>query len=530
MHKKTAGDGAGYLLLKKAIDQETSIFKIIPPGELQCVNDEDHGLEFLTTQVSLAQCAEMMNTIQSIVNKLVDALQKWSLMGLEEQSNALSSHCANLIKCMSAVKHRVVVAIHGACGASLEGLHALQQDRREAQLQELSQGALRVTQELAAEKIPEKYTQVIKAMGICFGSAKLETGVESVRVLEEKFANTMKVLELISLTADLGNIQPPKDFASVLASWGEGNNNEKPYMDKVIDFVALSSGVRKLDMIGSSKLARDFHKLLVENAFVKHLQEQHVFSRLEDVMLSLNPNLCHGECFPEDSTSDDLVEKISRDTLESLPGLLFNNAVAVANLVAAAPKCFEQAASVSLTNTVHDRTVSIVTCAVSAIGETFLPPDLFDGLWDGAVEARQSQKALELCRLYSKKTSLAFCLSFAHKFLADKTSIVTGMDRMDDAADAPGQEVADKRCFVALKSASLLVKHLRDEISAKGRFFPTEQQRELKKISEFCSIADVALTRYRKSLCYAVQQEFITHSQKMTELRPNWTPAITPTH
>ena len=53
---------------------------------------EEHDLEYLGSHVSLAQCVDMLLTVQSMLTKLLEAMQKWSRTGLEEQSSALGAH------------------------------------------------------------------------------------------------------------------------------------------------------------------------------------------------------------------------------------------------------------------------------------------------------------------------------------------------------------------------------------------------------------------------------------------------------
>ena len=119
--KKTASDSSADLLLKKSIEHEGAILNIIPPRELGCLEvPEQDDLNFLGSKVSLAQCQQMLQSVQASSTKLLEALQKWSPTGMEEQSGQVSTHCDNLIRCMFAVLHRVVWGIDAACPPALE--------------------------------------------------------------------------------------------------------------------------------------------------------------------------------------------------------------------------------------------------------------------------------------------------------------------------------------------------------------------------------------------------------------------------
>lgn len=525
--KKTAGDNTGDLLLKKSIEHEAAILKLIPQNELECMEDADHDLGFLTNHVSLAQCVELLQTVLVMLTKLLEATKKWSPMGLEEQSSTLASHHGVLFQCMLAVQHRVAHCIYAACSPKLLALKDENPtnpgDSCQQELQVLAAAATAADTEITGAKVTDNYRAVVKAMVVYFNAAKESDLAKKAELLGAQYQHITSLLSLASAAADLGMITELPELEEAVKEWGDETEGKLPYMQRVSNFVTLCLGVREFDMTSTSRVAQNMQKEFSDHPFLLGLQQRHATSRISAIMLSLRQNLCHGMCQLEVRAKvQEKVAKLATETLDNLATILFNDPQTVSCLAKKAQNSFSKAPSVKLTGAAHEGAVDVATLAISALGPLMLPADAFDGIWDGAVEGGHSQKALELSRLHATTTSLAFCLSFALDFCQQDSSILVPVE------GSPNEERADTRCFVALQSACLMVKHLRGEVGAKVHFYPTEQQTELNGILGFCDLAEAAATRLIGALTFSAQTHFGRLSEDMANACPNWMPLITP--
>ena len=526
--KKTPGDNSGDLLLKKSLESESSILRIIPRHELGCLEDPDYDSQFLVEHVSLAQCAVILRTLLAMLTKLLEAMSKWSPVGLEEQSSTLDAHHTTLLQSMMAVQHRVAHKVHTACSPSLVALQGqdFAGDSHHPVLQKLALDATAIKKDIIGETVTDNYHSVVKAMVVYFKAAKEFNLVEKAQHLETQCKNIMALLDLALAAADLGMIKDLPNFEEAAKEWADPKGEKLPYMQMVLNFVTSSSGVRQCDMSGASRIAQNMHAELSDHAFLVHLERWHATSRVVEIMLTLKQNLCHAECQLEaGSEIEEKRQQISTEPLESLASILFVDPDCISRLGVQVSSCFLKAPSVSLEDAAHERAMAVATLVVSALGRELLPEDLFDGIWDNALaDGGSCQKALEFSRLCTCTTSLAFCMSFVLKFCREGSPIVVTIEK-----DNVQEEEADKRCFVALQSARLMVKHLKAEIAGKARYYPTEKQDELQGILGFCSLAEVAAERLTGALAFSVKTFFAKRSEDMVQSCPNWMPVITNT-
>ena len=300
--KKTAADSTADLSLKKSIAHEDAILRIIPPGELGCMEVPDHDLEFLGSNVTLAQCQEMLRSIQASSVKLLEASRKWSPTGMEEQSDPLGAHCDNLVKCMFAIMHRVVWGIDAACRPTLVALGdqpgQLEAQVRAQKMKEMAEATTKFQKELDQTEITAKFGAVVTAMSTVCEATKDVNLLEKVRALGVQYNNSVQMLSLGSAAAELGNITEPPAFDKAVKEWVEQGDSDVPYMQKVVNFVSVSSGVGEFAKAASfsSHLAQDLAKLLDEHAFMQDLVHTHASSRIEDVMEVFEQRVCHGQC------------------------------------------------------------------------------------------------------------------------------------------------------------------------------------------------------------------------------------------
>ena len=522
--KKTASDSSADLLLKKSIEHEGAILNIIPPDELGCMEVPRQGdLNFLGSRVSLAQCQQMLQLVQASSTKLLEALQKWSPTGMEEQSGQVSTHCDNLIRCMFAVLHRVVWGIDAACRPALESIgdqpRQLDAETRAQSLKQMAEATTKFQKELIQDDITAKFGAVVKALATVFETKKQVDLQAKVQRLGVQYDNSVKMLSLASAASDLGTITEPPAFEAAVKEWVEGSA-ELPYMQKVVNFVTLCSGVRELAQAESlsSHFAQELAKLLDEHAFMRSLVSTHASHRIDDVMTVLRQSLCHEHCATDVADEADYLARVTGNPLDELGGLLFGDLAAVSACTDGAAHCFLGGGSFE--GAAHERALLVLSTAVSALGPDTLRPDFFEGFWNNAVADNQVQKALGLCRVYGHTTSLAICLCFALTSCREMQPFVA-------TAEGTDEQKEDLRCFVALKMARQTLNTLRGDIDAKLRFYPEEQQVILKGMLTFCKLAEAAVNRFTGVLTYNANTSFAKHSQDLASVCPNWMPLIT---
>ena len=359
----------------------------------------------------------------------------------------------------------------------------------------------------------------MKSLVTVFETTKDVALLAKVRGLGVQYDNSVQLLSLASAATELGTITEPPAFETAVKEWVEGSN-ELPYMQKVVNFATLCSGVREFAQAGSlsSHFAQELAKLLDEHAFMRSLVDTHASTRIEDVMEVFRQSLCHEHCTSEVADEADYLTLVTGSPLDDLSGLLFGDPAAVSACTDDAAHCFLGGGNFQ--GAAHERALLVLTTAVSALGPSTLRQDFFDGLWDGAVADDQVQKALGLCRTYAHTTTLAICLSFALKSCQEKHPFVT-------IAEGTAEQKEDLRCFVAVKMASQTLNTVRGDIDAKLRFYPDQQQETLRGMLTFCKFAKAAIDRLMGALTYNAISCFGKHSEDLASSCPNWMPLIT---
>ena len=95
------------MLMKETHEQESFNLKLLLLTHLKQVGGESYHEEYLIVNLTFRNCSQMLDTCVVMSTKLIQALDKWSPAGLEDQQSALEAWDLNLTRTLRAILARV---------------------------------------------------------------------------------------------------------------------------------------------------------------------------------------------------------------------------------------------------------------------------------------------------------------------------------------------------------------------------------------------------------------------------------------
>ena len=516
--KKTSQDSGSDLLLKKAMELEGQNLKLLPLTQLELVSSDDYHAEYLQANLTLAVCGQILNTISYAATKLIQAVDGWSPAGLEEQASALGDWGRNVVRFFRAVLARMCSGAGKALGAHIAGLPSdLTDPELEQKLEELKKAADGYQQELAKEKVQDKFDAAVTA----FTSYLAKTGgvdgcleVEGVKVQSKGLT---AVLDFVVTIVELGGVGEAPSLDEALQAWMTAGPGDKPYMQKVIDFVNAREELRRAPGEGVVPSLLELQRSALEHGLVAEIQGAHASGNVEEAMMAFKQASCVSACRVQVKAGD-IAQSVRIMANADWPELLdavFDD-VGVARTLAKQVN-FNEKPSARMASARHERAWSVVAAAISALGDAARPTTLFEGIWDDAVQLGEVHKALEFCSMQSSITSLAMCLVHAYDGCAGDLALVQ-------------EGTKDLQFANALRTAQLICDALAGELSAKKSFFPAGQQKQIEGYQLFCQLAAALQARVKASFLSRAVEQCVAKADDMIKACPNWTPVISATN
>lgn len=523
--KKNSQDAGGDLLMKKAHEQEGLNLKLLPLTHLEQVGGDSYHEEYLRSNLTFRNCSQMLDTNVAMSTKVIQALDKWSAAGLEDQQSALEAWELNLTRTLRAVLARMCSQAKHCLEGHIAGLPCtLLVDGLAEKIKMFTKAISEYNEDLKKEQLRERFHAAVTAFTSYLKKAGREdTWRSGVQAFTSQTKGLADVLEFLGYLADLGVLAESPSLESALQAWaaapdGSAEPSEKPYMQKVVDFMSKKSELSRLCCDAAPPSLSTLCSSALEHGLVSAVQAKHCTGNIEDALLVFKQSICP-LAFHIPASSADLevaVARVQNCPVDELLQVGLNDVHEARALTKAVS--FEGKPSVRMAASPHEKSLSVVNAANSAMGEGFdeRPQKLFEGIWDDAVETDNIQKALELCSMQSSLTSIAVCLCHGHDGCTGVRELLT-------------EEKKNLSCANALRSVELISGALKQEVEAKQHFFPSAQQAQLSGYSQICQLSLALQSRLRSLYLTRVVEQCQAKAEEMTRACPTWTTSITPT-
>lgn len=522
--KKSSKDVGGDLLLKKAVEQEGLNLKLLPLTHLEQVAGESYHEEYLRSNLTFRNCSQMLDTSVAMTTKVIQALDKWSPAGLEDQQSALVAWELNAARTLRAVIARMCSEAKHCLEGHIAGLPcALAEDGLAEKIKMFTKAISEYKEDIKNEQLREKFHAAVTAFTSYLKKAGREDHWRSgVQAFTSQSKGLADVLEFLGCLADLGVLAESPSLDNALQAWAAGSDesaepSEKPYMQMVVDFISKKSELSDLCCDAAPPSLSTLYRAALGHGLVSAVQTKHCTGNISEALLAFKQSICASAfCIPASADLGAAVARFQNCFVDDILQEGLQDVHMARSL--AAKVSFEGKPSVRMTASPHERSLSVVNAAISAMGEGFdeRPHNLFEGIWDDAVETANIQKALELCSMQSSLTSIAVCLCHGHDGCTGVRELIT-----------EGKQ--NLSCANALRSVELISGALQQEVEAKQHFFPPVQQAELSGYSRICQLSLALQNRLRSLYLTRVVEQCQARAEDMTKACPSWTKSITPT-